>query len=138
MKIRQGFVSNSSSSSFVVELPNPIEFYTMDTFKALIGQDNQYAEQLFKDLKTLTVDNFDIGDIYLELPDSMVGLVSDDIYCKFIKDIKKHIVSTFYKGYIPKNTYMVEYADDDGSYWSNMEHDFMPYLDITKKRISHH
>ena len=32
MKIRNGFVSNSSSSNFIIELNKPIEDYTLEEF----------------------------------------------------------------------------------------------------------
>ena len=39
MKIRNGFVSNSSSSSFIVHLNNPIETYSIEDFKVFLELD---------------------------------------------------------------------------------------------------
>ena len=39
MKIRNGFISNSSSSSFIIHLNNPIESYTIEDFKAFLELD---------------------------------------------------------------------------------------------------
>lgn len=39
MKIRQGFVSNSSSSSFIIHLNKPIEQHTMEEFKSFLELD---------------------------------------------------------------------------------------------------
>lgn len=40
MKIRNGFVSNSSSSSFVLKLDKPIEEYTYEEFEEFMGYEN--------------------------------------------------------------------------------------------------
>lgn len=110
MKIRTGFVSNSSSSSFIVELPKPIEEYSLGEFVDLLGEKNLKAvEFLFNDL---------------------------------IKAKNKTIKEWFSKCYnvpqkLPENTYLIEYSDDT-EFFSYMEHEFMPYLNITKRSISHH
>ena len=62
MRIRSGFVSNSSSCSFIVQLKKPIQQFTFEEFKSLLNLDklnNPYpycenkekgAEQLFNAL----------------------------------------------------------------------------------------
>lgn len=41
---------------------------------------------------------------------------------------------------LPKRGYYasVEYGDDDGSYYSELEHEIMPYQEFVVRRISHH
>ena len=59
MKIRQGFVSNSSSSSFIIHLNKSIEQHTMEEFKSFLELDklqfhdanvDKGVEQLFNAL----------------------------------------------------------------------------------------
>lgn len=111
MKIRTGFVSNSSSSSFIVELPKPIEEYSLVEFIDLLkGNNLEGIETLFNDLNKVKDGEVDISLIkYYNVP-------------------KK----------LPENNYIVEYEDDNGSLGCYIEHEFMPYLNITKRRISHH
>ena len=47
MKTRTDFVSNSSSSSFIVKLTKPIEDYTMEEFRELFpGTDQNIVNQI--------------------------------------------------------------------------------------------
>lgn len=52
MKARKGFVSNSSSSSFIVTLPQDIEKYSLEEFRELVYAGNHFdpVEQLYNDL----------------------------------------------------------------------------------------
>lgn len=114
MKVRNGFVSNSSSSSFIVELEKPIEEYSLEEFRKLITGYYNYkdpVEVLYNDLKNTESSKRKIEKWEREYYD--------------MKQLKE-------------KEYIVQYADDDGEFYSNMEHEFMPYLNITKRRISHH
>lgn len=50
MKIRTGFVSNSSTSSFTLDLKKPIDEYTLEEFREFIKGKDMVAE-LYKELK---------------------------------------------------------------------------------------
>ena len=52
MKIRNGFVSNSSSSNFIIELNKPIEDYTLEEFmKDYELTDEHIAKKLMNKLR---------------------------------------------------------------------------------------
>ena len=56
MKIRTGFVSNSSSSSFIIKLDKPVKEYSIDELEKLFGYYNP-IKQIYKEL----LDAEDIG-----------------------------------------------------------------------------
>lgn len=114
MKIRNGFVSNSSSSSFIVELEKPIEEYSFEEFNELITDYYDYertVEVLYNDLKNTE---------------------------KSKREIEEWEQEFYNMEQLKEKEYIVEYSDNDGEFYSNMEHEFMPYLNITKRTISHH
>ena len=52
MKIRNNFVSNSSSTSFTIQLEKPIEEYTKEEFiKYILGKEYTGIEALFSKLR---------------------------------------------------------------------------------------
>lgn len=52
MKCRTDYVSNSSSTSFIVNLPKPIEDYDIDEFKQLFNRNNDdVIDRLYENLR---------------------------------------------------------------------------------------
>lgn len=115
MKLRKGFVSNSSSSSFIIKLDKPIEKYTLEEFRSVCQSHDKVfdpVEQLYNDL----LDTKNSKREFEKWEDEFEVLGKKQLgYCE----------------------YVVHYGDhtDEGSY---MEHDFVEYLPITEYSINMH
>lgn len=115
MKIRSGFVSNSSSSSFIIQLDKPIEEYTLEEFREVCNGNEPKidpVEILYKDL--MNKENSK-REIYKW----------EDEYSEIGRRQLKY------------DEYIVTYSDDTelGHY---METEFVGYLPITKYKINGH
>jgi hypothetical protein len=165
MKIREGFVSNSSSSSFIVKFPREPKSVT-EVSQILFGDATKYsspygdsmwdveqvAKTVFDDIQSQTVNNID-GAIEL-LSESHNCPIEYDNYKKDPNDwksmdytayeeaCKKWSVEEFEKFYslkkirrdklskiegkdVPETgefVYMFEFSDNDGAYYSDLEH----------------
>ena len=52
MKIREGFISNSSSTSFTIQLEKPIEEYTKEEFiKFILGEEYKSIDALYSKIR---------------------------------------------------------------------------------------
>ena len=114
MKIRNGFVSNSSSSSFIVKLPRPIEEYTLEEFRELLERDEAFDP---------------VARLYNDLHDNYCKSKFDDYEKKRYK--REQLGLTEYLV-----CYGNECADwDDCSNQSMMENDFMPYIENENVKV---
>ena len=112
MKLRKGFVSNSSSSSFIIKLDKPIEKYTLEEFRSVC----QSHGKVFDPVEVLYNDLMNTEESKREIPD-----------WSWAYDVLGRQLEA--------NEYIVEYEDhtEEGSY---MEHDFVGYLPITEYSIN--
>ena len=118
-KFRNGFVSNSSSSSFIVYLPQDIRDYSLESFTKLINPQKKYED----------------SDTPTEV---MVEKLYKDLHSKACKNPSQWIIDNYIGKKLEENEYHIEYGDDWGVIECDMEHEFMPSLSITKKRINRH
>lgn len=133
MEIRSGFISNSSSSSFIVELPKKIEEYSLEKFCELIDDNSRYAGILYQDLKDSCVSEDYISiDIDTNI---LSGMEKEQIISEAKNFISEKIRSLKRKG---AYHYEVAYCDEGAGIGAEMEHRYMPPLKIVKKIISHH
>lgn len=142
MKIRGGFVSNSSSSSFIVELSKPATEYDLGEFISefnVSSSEIKYAEKLLSELQWKDKEEIDLDDvyIYIDIDTSMLNVeTKNKLESKYANLIKKAVQKEIAKNK-KNNKYSVEYADDS-EFYSYMEHDFMPYFKGTIESINHH
>lgn len=142
MKIRSGFVSNSSSSSFIVELSKPAKEYNLGEFISEFNvspNEIKYAEKLLSELQWKDEEEVDLDDIYiyLDIDTSMLDVETENkLESKYTNLIKKAVQKEIEKNK-KNNKYSVEYSDDS-EFGSYMEHNFMPYFEGTIESTNHH
>jgi hypothetical protein len=170
MKTRSGFVSNSSSSSFVIalaRLPKSAEELhgwmfpdgpcDINPYGDVISS-QQAAAQAFEDLtekSRLTYDQmvaeFGTGTIYCSIkeigwpehPDWSAGDTPEDrksLYDKYAAELKaaaRKLADAFICMNPKAEFHRVEYSDDDGEFYTVMEHGGV-FDNLPHQCISHH
>jgi len=159
MKYRNGFVSNSSSSSFIVgfkERPKSVEemqkllFGEKETFSDSWGDHSypasQVAKTIFDDLtvamkKGEVVESLNSGWLPGINYNSFKKAGTNDIDWDAYNAACKKKAGELAEEFIEKNSdckfYEFEYSDNDGSYYCTLEHGGV-FDNLPHKQISHH
>ena len=147
MKIRNGFVSNSSSSSFVLQLNKDIDDYAdYEEFASeyeISESEDTYGYTLYNDLKArslrLQLDILDEIKVDLRGTDDLGFEWYDDLreIEKTLSEKARKMIEKKLRQKYKDNTIIVEYEDHDeiGKY---MEQKFMPHFEGTKEIRNHH
>jgi 6-phosphogluconolactonase/glucosamine-6-phosphate isomerase/deaminase len=115
-------------------LPKKIEEYTYTEFCKLVGGDSQYAKILYEDLLHPSENEWsDCIQIFID--DNVLNEKQKE---QIQKEARKFILEKISQVKKDSTLYEVEYCDEGGGPSAYMEHEYMPYLKITKERISHH
>lgn len=129
MKIRKGFVTNSSSSSFILGFKKDESIYH--------EIEASFPSYIKSSCIGQIVDDIDNNMVTLEQAAEEYAHYHGDYYNKNDKFYK------FYNKFIEENKKydrfsIIEVSDNDGEFWSLVEHELLPDCSFTLARLSHH
>lgn len=159
MKIRHGFVSNSSSSSFIVAFPKEPKSFD-DVKEVLFGDSNIFINPYDDDnFSALEVSDTVFEDIKKQKPNNKKEILKSfggyidgspdlgsfkkgneydwDGYYKASEDFCKKNADKFIKENKGSFIYTFEYSDNEGDYFCALEHGDL-FEKLPHERISNH
>ena len=162
MKVRNGFVSNSSSSSFIVAIPKSVDVSDSKQLKQLLFGDTEFLEAydgayttsqiaatVSGDFSEQSGELKNVGKYLLDEGDyepRRSDYESDDVYERVLDGYKAQNEKAWeasIKQFTAKitadayNYFHVVYSDDDGAYYSTLEHSGI-FDNVHHVRISRH
>ena len=155
MKIRSDFVTNSSSSSFVVVFQSKADYDNMAEIMRRNFATSEHIEYVVSDIANNKCSREDLLKALREYEESNVEyeygwkthtwaetrkLMENP---EFKKKLRAEVNARMerYKAQLPKRGYhyaIVEYGDEDGKFFSSLEHEIMPRMPFVFKRIDNH
>lgn len=153
MKTRQGFVSNSSSSSFVVAIPKDISL-SETKIEGVVPE--RVKKRLVINMRSLRDVMFSPEETSVNPYDHMDGISVEQVVQRVIADMKEQTPNNreaimseldyelgesgaqeFIDQHKDKDIYVFEYADENGNFECTMEHGDI-FKNLPHIRISHH
>lgn len=153
MKIRKGFVTNSSSSSFI------LGFKSKESIKEELQKENleeEYFEEILRDVTEATkLDREDVLEGYSEeIYYQTLWEIEDSLYVPYSKKLEIRKTEEFQeklnKAIVNRAAELeqsmeglsvfveINYSDEDGLRYSTLEHHIAPNMNCCLAAISHH
>lgn len=153
MKIRKGFVTNSSSSSFI------LGFKSEESIKEELQKENleeEYFEEILRDVtEAAKLDREDVLEGYSEeIYYQTLWEIEDSLYVPYSKKLEIRKTEEFQeklnKAIVDRAAELeqsmeglfvfveIKYSDNDGFIYSNLEHYIAPNMKCCLAVISHH
>ena len=153
MKIRKGFVTNSSSSSFI------LGFKSEESIKEELQKENleeEYFEEILRDVtEAAKLDREDVLEGYSEeIYYQTLWEIEDSLYVPYSKKLEIRKTEEFQeklnKAIVNRAAELeqsmeglsvfveIDYSDNDGFRYSNLEHYIAPNMNCCLAVISHH
>ena len=149
MKIRKGFVTNSSSSSFI------LGFKSEESIKEELQKENleeEYFEEILRDVTEAA--KLDREDVLEEIYYQTLWEIEDSLYVPYSKKLEIRKTEEFQeklnKAIVNRAAELeqsmeglsvfveIKYSDNDGFRYSNLEHHIAPNMNCCLAVISHH